>query len=113
MAKAKKINLSLNERMVVTGLVPTEGKFEDLIISEDIKAKVSITGSEVEEFEIKTVSNGEQSAIQWNVEKIGDKEWSYDFSELEKEMLKGALTKASEDGKLHVSQIALYKKFVN
>jgi hypothetical protein len=108
----KKVELSLMERFSLIQILPTEGKFEDLIVSEDIKSKIKITQDEIKEFEIRTEVVGDYISTKWNEEKINGKVWSYEFSSLESSLIKTLLKKISDSEKLNLSQLKLYKEFV-
>lgn len=109
----KKTSLSLSDRINLPSIFASEGSYEFLIIKKSIIDKVAIKESEVSKYEIKTITEGERKGwIQWNKEGL-DAKFDYDFSELEKNEIKLALKKLSEDKKLNDVTLSLYEKFVN
>ena len=101
------MKLTLKDRIVLPGIFPKEWKFETLILIEDIKNKLQITQKELEKFEIKT----EWQSIQWNSE-WAKKEFDIEFTESEKNTLWNIFKKLSDEWKLSVDFITLYKLFV-
>ena len=57
------MKLSLKNRLILEAILPKEGKFETLIVVQDIRKKITITQEEIVGFEIKSTDNG---AISWN-----------------------------------------------
>jgi hypothetical protein len=109
----KVIELTLSDRINLPSILKEEGNYEFLIIKKSIKNKVAVSELELEKYNIKTVSDGEQKSwITWNKEGAEAK-FNYDFSELEKNEIKLALKKLSEDNKLNDVTLSLYEKFVN
>jgi hypothetical protein len=106
MAKTK---LTLSDRMAIGVILPEEGKFEDLIVVEDIKDKVSIQQKELTDYEIQTLANG---AVAWSAEKTAGVTFPYEFTDKEKEVIKESLKKLNDSEKLHASHVTLYKTFV-
>lgn len=109
----KGIDLSLSDRVNLPYIFNPEGTYEFLIIKKSIIDKVSLTELELKKYDIKTIQEGEQKGwITWN--KLGvSAKFNYNFSELEKNEIKLALKKLSEDKKLNDVTLSLYEKFVN
>ena len=103
-----KKKLKLGERISLGSILPGEGKFEELIIREDINKKIEITQKELEKHKIRTLDNG---MIAWSAE-ANELDFSYSFTDKEEKMIKDSLTKLSESGKLQVGHMELYKAFV-
>lgn len=101
-----KINLSLLDRIILQNSLPTEGKFEDLIIRKKLLEKVSITTQEISEFSIKTTEAG---AITWDDTKC-KKDFEYETSVLEVNYLNKWLIKLDESEKMNVDLVDLYEK---
>lgn len=102
------MKLSLKNRLILEAILPKEGKFETLIVVQDIRKKITITQEEIVGFEIKSTDNG---AISWN-EKWVKSEVDIEFSEIETSEISKALKKKSDDEKLNIDDIELYKAFV-
>ena len=103
------VKLKLSERLSLASILPGEGKFEDLIVVEDIKEKVSINQEELDLYEIQSLANG---SIAWSAEKTNGVTFDYSFTERESEMIKIALEKLDKEEKLHTGLIELYRLFV-
>ena len=102
------MKLSLKNRLLLDAMLPKEGKFETLIVISDIRKKITITQKEVVDFEIKSLDSG---GIGWN-EKGIKAELDVEFSEIESSEIAKVLKKKSEDEKLSMDDVELYKEFV-
>ena len=102
------MKLSLVNRIILSSSLPKEGKFETLIILEDVKNKVKITQEELAEYEIKSLETG---GLSWN-EKGVSAELEVTFTEAEKGEIVKILKKMSEEEKLTTDHVPLYKLFV-
>ncbi|SRR3990167_6900187 len=100
------MELSLRDRLLLTLTLPTKGKFEDLIIREDVIKKVQITQKEVAKYEVKQNDKG---GLTWTP---NEDKFPTEFSELEKGFIKKSLKDQSEKGELTPEFIELYKQFV-
>ena len=106
---SKKKDLGISDIMSIVNLLPQEGRFEDLIIADDIKKKCQITQKEIKDFEIKSVVRDNQVMMQWNDD---TKKWSYSFTDAENGIISKLLKKASDEEKLGAHHLDLYKMFV-
>lgn len=103
--------LSLKERVILSNCLPTQGKFEDLIIREDVMKKIAVTAIDLEKYEIKTIDVGNGMAeLKWSAEGNTAK-FDIDFTESEERYVKKALSDISEKGELNIDQVSLYKAF--
>lgn len=102
------MKLSLKNRLLLEVMLPKEGKFETLIVVSDIRKKIAITQKEIVEFEIKSLDSG---GITWNHMWVKS-EIDIEFSEIEISEIAKTLKKKSDDEKLLVDDIELYKMFV-
>lgn len=102
--------LTLKDRLVLSNTLPMQGNFIDLICREDILKKVSIKQEEIAQFEIKVLDTG---GLGWSEDKVKDTTWDVEFSEAEKTYIKSTLTKLSDENKLTVDHVAIYKLFVS
>lgn len=101
------MKLSLKDRITLPQLFPKEGKFETLIIISDINKKILLTQEEIEKYEIVS----EENSVRWNKEGI-NAEFDINFTESEKNTIGNILKKLSEDEKLPVDFLDMYKLFV-
>ena len=97
--------MNILDRIQLLNIIPSEWSFEDLIIFEDITKKVNFSQKEITDYGIKTLEN-------WNLRWDKDKDKKLDFTEAEKNLIKGILKKKSEEKKLSRSYLSLYKTFV-
>lgn len=101
------MQLTFLERVLLSNLLPREGKFETLLILEDVRKKIEVTQDEVKKYDVKTVDN----MIQWNPE--GAKStFDIEFTEAESNAIKDIFKKLSDSEKLSTEQLPLYKMFV-
>ena len=100
------MKLSNSDRILLTTLLPGEGKYEDLICIKDIRKKVEPTQSELVEWGLKTTENNQ---ITW---KPSEKKYEIKFSELETTLIKTVLQKKNEEKKLNENLLPLYQLFV-
>ncbi len=100
--------LSVKERIVFPGLLKTQGKFEDMVAREELIGKVKFSVKEIEELEIKQLDNG---SISWKEEKAQD--ITIEVSDLELTFLTKCLKELSEQEKLPVDLITLWKKVIS
>jgi len=104
--KNEAMKIKLIDRILLIGLMPQKGKFEDLVISEDIINKIKIKQDEIVKFEIK--SQGEQTT--WNNEGVIS-EFNVDFTSLEVDLIKKQLTILNENNELTKDFLPIYKLF--
>lgn len=110
MGNVKKIqssmSLSLEERIVLTGILPKQGSYEKLIVSKELSTRLQLTTDEIAKFGI--VSTATQ--IGWN-EKGKTAKFNFDLKELERLCIKDALQKSSQQESMPDSLLGLYKQF--
>ncbi len=87
-------------------MVPAKGKYEDLVVAEDLKKKFSLTQDEVKEYDIKTSEDGRGITG-----KLGESK-EFEFTELESNLLKKAFEDVNKAGMLEAWQLELYRMFV-
>lgn len=92
------------------GLLPKEGNFATLKITRHLQESVGVNSDEYKEFGIKK-SEEEEGKITWNVEK-GSEERPIEIEEAGVDIIKEALRKLSDEGKLTHLQFSLYEKFI-
>lgn len=100
-------NLKLIDRMSVLSVLPSEGRFTDLILVWDIKKKVAITQDEIKEFEIVH----DEAGIHWN-EKWNTNEFSIDLTDAESDLIKRYIIKLDSEEKLRSEMVGIHKIFV-
>jgi len=108
----KKIEITLQDRITLTSLLPAEGDYAFFIIKKDLINKVAVTQDELKTSEIKEIkaTDGRGSHITWNA-KGSTSKFGYDFTDLEKNEIKLALQKISNEKKLQEYQLNLYEIF--
>lgn len=118
MAKNEKktSTLLLIDRVNINGLYKSKGKYETLIIWDDIREKVQMSQEELKKFEVKTVATplpDGQTAIRtvWSDE-AAKQEFEVAFTESERNEIKETLRTLSEEGSLTQDIKRLYKLFV-
>ncbi len=101
-----KVTLNIKERLYLIPVFPAEGKFDALVIKNDVVDKISIKQADVKKYKIRE----KDGRIDWDLKDGKDTE-TFDFTELEYMHIKLALQKADQDGKLNDSLLSVYKKF--
>ena len=99
------MKLNLNERFAVLQIIPQEGSFSTLKITNDLKMALAPTEAEYKEFEI--VPEGEM--LKWNLK--GAEEREIKIGEMANDMIVTALKKLDEEKKLTPNQFTIYEKF--
>ena len=105
------MKLTLKDKIILSGLLPKEGSFEKLIIINDIQKKLTLTQEEIVEYEVETITIVEKQSIKWN-EKWINAEFEIEFSEIELKNISDTFLKLSEENKLTMDLLDLYKLFV-
>lgn len=100
-----KLELNLEETIVLGNIIPVQGSYTDLIISKGIREKVELKTSHVEEFGIITMSNG---GVAWN-EKGKAFTQIVDITEREKVLLEKTLKKLDGEEKLPIALTSVYE----
>lgn len=100
------MKLNLNERFAVLQIIPQEGSFATLKITNDLKMALAPSEAEHKEFEITT----EGEMLKWNVKGTEDREIK--IGEMATDMIVTALKKLDGEKKLTQSQFSIYEKFV-
>lgn len=114
----KKIALTVQERMGVVAILPTEGTYERIVLVRGIKDKVVLTQAEQEEIgytvESLRLGNGQvASQAQWDSKKADDLVFGVAFTKLERNIINESLKELSDKKKLTEAHISLYEKFSN
>ena len=97
--------LTVKERILVPGLLKSQGKFEDMVARQELIEKVTFSAKEIEEYDIKQREDG---SIAWNAKTAQDK--TIECTELEAGFLKKCLKELSEQEKLPSDATTLWKK---
>ncbi len=97
------MKLNIIQRIQILSLVPKKGSFEDLVVGEDLIKKIGLTQKEIKDYEIKTVDN--------MVTVKNNKEADFDFTELEKNIIKQELDKLEKSKSLESNLLSLYRLF--
>lgn len=100
------MDLTLRDRLLLGTILPGKGKFEDLIVRDDILKKVGVKQEEVEKYGIKQQDRG---GLTW---KQTDDVFPTEFTELESSLIKKSLKELSDKGELATECVTLYRSFV-
>lgn len=98
------MKLNVLERVILPNILPTESNYVTYKIVNDLKLQLAFTEEEFVKFEIKT----ENKTINWS--KSEDKE--IEIGVKCKEIIREALTKLDEQGKINNQNSSLYEKFL-
>lgn len=100
------MKIKLLDRIILINLLPQEGKFESLIIREELIEKLQLTQDELEKYKIKT---NEDNHLIWEDTKD---EFEYEFTTLETNAIKDQLKKLNKEEKLTAGHMNIYKLFI-
>jgi hypothetical protein len=98
------MKLNVLERVTLLGILPTEGSYITFKLLTNLKSELSFSEVELKEFDIKE-SDGR---IFWT--KSEDKE--IEIGDKAKEIIKEALKKLDEAGKINEGNASLYERFM-
>jgi hypothetical protein len=101
-----KVKLNIAERLLLGGIFPQKGAFEEMLVKEDILNKVKFDQDELKKYDI----HQEGTGLKWS---DTDAEFDFDFTELEENTIVKSLKEKSEKKELGSEQVGLYKKFVS
>lgn len=101
------MELLLLERIMLTNMLPSTGKFEDMIIRKDVLDKIAVKQDEIKTYDVRSSDKG---GIQWN-EAGATYTIMVELTEMEKHFVQKTLKKVSDDEKLPAECVELYKKF--
>lgn len=101
--------LTFTDRIVLGSLLPREASFEKLIIARDLQEKIKVTQDEVKKFSIKPTEDGKN--ISWDISEE-ENHFFYEFTDLEKKLIKEELEKKDRESKLEAAHLNLFEVFV-
>ena len=99
------MKLNVVERILLLQILPKEGSYVTFKILADLKGLLAFNEKEIKEYGVIE----KEGRITWK--KTGDKE--INFGEKVTEIVKDALKKLDEAGKINADNISLYEKFIN
>jgi len=100
------MNLNVFERLVLLPILPAEGDFLTLKIMRELKESLSMSQTDLDEFEVKQA--GEQ--VTWNEK--GNEEREIEIGEKATEIVIDSLKKLDKEKKLTDRHFTVYEKFV-
>lgn len=101
------MQLSIKDRIIIPSVFPKTGKFEDLILTEEILKKIKFS---LDEIKAHNIHSNQSAGVEWNEE--GYIPLECDFSELEKVLIKKCLVEMNAQEKLTSDHLDIYRKFV-
>ena len=101
-----KVKLSVLERLMFMGVMPTTGSVLDLRVSQDLRQRVGFDAKEQTEFEM-TSGDGN---VNWNNEKAVEKEFEFELKEVE--LVRDALKKLNDSEQMTDNHVSLWDKFM-
>jgi len=99
------MKLNVQERLVLSRIVPEKGNFETMNTVEKLKEALFLSEKEVEEFELKQTD----TSITWNMK--GSEKVEVEISIKGKALLMKTLEDLDEKEELNSSQFAIFKMF--
>ena len=104
--KNEAMKIKLIDRILIIGLMPKKGNFEEIIVSEDIINKLRVSQDEIREYEIKSENN----ITTWNNNGV-IVEFDIDFTALEADLIKKQLAVLNQNNELTKDFLPIYKLF--
>ena len=105
-----KLNLVIGERLALAQILPKEGNFLTLRIIKKITEKVSLTETEIEDWQIKSFeSSPGTTSFSWSPAVKTDTE--IEFTDAETDLIRQELNKLDKSGKLTFGNISTFEKF--
>lgn len=101
------MKLLLKERTGVLGVIPPNGKYEELKIVKAIVEKLAFSDEEREKY-IEEDENG----VRMFKKEFDNEEFEFEFAPEEIELVVKSLKELEEKGSLSVQHVDLYEKFV-
>lgn len=98
------MELSIGDRITLLNLLPNEGDLVTITVTRDIANKLNFNQDEIQKCELKF----EKNSYRWNTEKSFL--ISVDFTEREKEILKGQVEKLDSEKKINVQNLDICLK---
>ncbi len=100
------MKLSVQERIILAGLLPQEGNILTLRVVNELLSSLGFTEAEHERLQFVT----EGTQIKWQQGAVNDKEIA--IGDKAREVIVSALKKANEAGKVHISWLPVYDRFI-
>ncbi len=101
------MKITLLERIMIEGILPTKGNIKTLTIAKDAKKKVALTQDDYTKYDIKILPDGR---MLWNAD--GAKaEFDLEFTALETNEIKSTLQKLDKESELSADCLTLAEKF--
>lgn len=98
--------ITLTERIFLTTIFPQRGNILVLRIRRDIMNKIDFSQEEIKKFSLKPVGD----SVTYDL-KHKDVKLNVEFTDLEKNEIKLALTEMDKKGEMHISMLDLCDKF--
>lgn len=108
---AEKIKLGLIQRIQLLNILPKTSSVIRLIVIKDIKKKINISQDEIEKFNIKEITQGNQIGYSFKITNTSEDIVEIDFTETEKIHLKDILNQTSKQEKITEDLLELCQYF--
>lgn len=103
--KSSILSLTLKERVLLPGILPTSGRKIEMILANDLLKRAEFTPQEVAEFGLKDLGNGR---IVWDPRK--EKDLELDLTKEQVELLKKASETLDNEGRVTRDTLPLLEK---
>lgn len=101
------MNLSVQERLVLLGIIPSEGNFATLKILRDLQEKLSFTEEEHKSYKFVQ----DEMRVSWDIKVEQSKD--IEIGEKASDIIVEALKKLDDEKKLKFDHFTLFEKFNN
>ena len=105
------MKLTIPERFIMLGVLPSEGNFVTLRVVRDLYKNLSFSEEEIKEYSIKIATNNGVSNANWDVEK-GNVAKEIKIGEMATQIIVDQLKKMNTEKRLKPNMMTVYEKFV-
>jgi len=101
------MKLSVRERLVLLGVLPSEADFVTLLLVKSLRSVLDISPEEAARVNLKVDGN----RLTWDEK--GEEEVDFDLTEAQEAVIRKALTDLDVKKKLTLDHVSVYQKFVS
>lgn len=109
---SKKVSLEVQDRIALNQSLPAQGHYLELLATDRISKRIQITKEEIAKYNIRVTTDGQSVIMDIAEDEREQTKIEYTFHEDELAVIKKALRKAEDEGKLRRDQIKIYELFI-
>lgn len=101
-----KVKLTLEDRILLPVMLPTQASYTDLLLRNEIMKLVELNSAEVEQFKVKQDGGN----ITWD--KDVKNTWNYELTDSQSDLIRRKLVELEKAKQLTINHLNLYRMFV-